>query len=278
MTHRTSVLLLSLMTVAALAACKEDGPRTPPAPRDPGLVINGTAIDPMCFLQRSDDDKPAYPTTGCGMDGTYTADAQSPPPLSEDFVSTSYFYVDPDMPDGKFPGFVGYRYLGDYSGLKAVEMVENGGGTGVFTSVQLLRPEKDGTLRIVETLAGGDRCNGGISEAFMDGRTLVYSVNLTPFDFLTVAEHNPKNLQAYDDLDACAICCYGTLQFVDQKPGSVTLTPEAIKRGESTPVDEQTTQSCFDEAFAKQVAEKQVLSLKEMKEFVVGFHQTCTAQ
>ena len=278
MTDSSRFLTASLIAlVAMLSACKDERVREP-APADPALVINGQTVDPMCFIQRSEDEEnPSYPTANCDLKD-YIADP-SDSPIDKQFISTNYYYVDPEMPEQKFPGFVGYKYLGEYRGLKAVQTLENGGGTGTFTALQLLKPEKDGTLSIKQTLAGGDRCNGGIANAFMDGGTLVYDINLTPFDFFTVAESNPKGLKAYDDIDACAICCYGHLRYVNGKPDSVSLLPDAIQRIQTVPEEEQTMQSCFDEVFRRKVeAGETTISLKEMKKFVGDFNGTCTAQ
>lgn len=270
-------IALPLLALAALSACKEERTLTP-TPVDPALIVNGAPVDPLCFIQTGgDEEMPSYPTQNCGGKD-YIADEENPSPLDDGFVSRGYYFVDHETPEQKFPGFVGYKYLGEYRGLKAVQLIENGGGSGIFTSVQLLREEKDGTLRLIQTLAGGDRCNGGIAESFMDKRTLVYDVNLTPFDFLTVAEYNPRNLQAYDDLDSCAVCCYATLRFVNGSAESVSLNPEAPLQSDAAADGEQTLQACFDQAYADRVKTKEIdMSLKEFKKFVISFHEACTA-
>lgn len=271
--------ILPLLALCALSACK-DNRALEPTPVEPGLVIDGAAVDPLCFLTHGDDEAPAYPTRDCGGEN-YERDAQSPPPLDAGFVSTGYFYVDAEAPEHKYPGFIGYKYLGDYRGLKAVQLLENGGGSGMFTSVQLLRAEQDGTLRVIQTLAGGDRCNGGIESAFMSGRTLVYDVNLTPFDFIALARYNPKNLKAYDDLDACAICCYGTLRYVNGRPDSVTLnaTTAPDAGASDAAASERPMQACFDESFrAASTDGDTVISLKQNKKFVENFFNRCAAQ
>lgn len=279
MADHSRILVVSCLALSALSACKDNRALEPTAV-EPALMVNGAAVDPLCFLTRDDDDSkaPVYPTQGCGG-SEYVRDEKNTSPLDASFVSTGYFYVDPEAPEQKFPGFVGYKYLGEYRGLKAVELIENGGGTGMFTSVQLLRAENDGTLRVIQTLAGGDRCNGGIASAFMSGRTLVYDVNLTPYDFVSVAEYNPKNLQAYDDLDACAVCCYGTLRYVNGQPDSLALSPEAAPEGENAAAAaDRPLQACFDDAFRRaRGAGETVMSLKDNKKFVSGFFDSCTA-
>lgn len=277
MPFRQFRLFFPFIVLAALSACKEERTLTP-TPVDPALVVGGAPVDPLCFIQTGgSEEAPSYATQNCGG-GEYVADTENPAPLDDEFVSRGYFFVDAAMPEQKFPGFIGYKYLGEYRGLKAIQIIENGGGSGIFTSVQLLRPEKDGTLRLIQTLAGGDRCNGGIAESFMDKRTLVYDVNLTPFDFLTVAEYNPRQLQAYDDLDSCAVCCYATLRFVNGQAESVSLNPEAPLSSEGGEDAEKTLQTCFDRAFGDRIAAQKInMSLKEFKKFVVSFHGMCTA-
>lgn len=273
---KTPLILFPLLAIAALSACKEKETREVPPPGDPALIINGATVSPLCFLGRSDDEEsPSYPTTGCDAGG-FSANPENPSPLSSDYLSTEYYYADPATPDEKFPGFVGYRYLGDYRGMKAVLTIENGGGTGTFTALQLLRPEPDGTLRLVETLAGGDRCNGGITTAFVDNGTLVYDVNLTPFDFLMAGNFNPGNLQPYDDLDACAVCCYGSLRHVNGKADRVIFNGDAVRSTPADGDDGQTTQACFDTAFNQQVTSGRTdIPLKDLKEFLSDFFKTC---
>lgn len=278
---KTRRLILPLLALAALSACKDQSEpdATPP---DPTLTIDGAAVDPLCFLGRIDHDDesatPVYPARDCS-NKEYMRDEQNASPLDGGFVSAAYYYVDPDMPDQKYPGFIGYKYLGDYRGLKAVQLIENGGGSGMFTSVQLLRPEENGTLRVIQTLAGGDRCNGGIAQASMAGRTLIYDVNLTPFDFIALAQHNPANLQAYDDIDACAVCCYGTLRYVNGRAESVSLNPAAVPA--DMPADatsDRPLQACFDQAFrAASTDGDGVMSLKQNKKFIADFFKSCTA-
>lgn len=274
-----------LAVLATLGACKEEKPAPVHAPEaevslSPYLVLDGQPVDPMCFINRNGEEAaPAFPTHDCSG-GTYIANAQAPAPLPASFASTGYFYVDTSaQPPEHYPGMIGYRYLGEYHGYKTVLTMENSGGSGTFTALYLLEPQDDGGLKIAHTLAGGDRCNGGISDAALTGRTLTYSVALTPFDFLDVTKYNPKDLQPYDDLDACAICCYGYLQFVDERPNAVMLEEGALSRIQAVPEDQQTMQTCFDEVFVGAFRDrKTALSLRELRDFVEKFHKTCTAQ
>lgn len=277
----TRPLILSLLALAALSACDEQQ-NADAVPPDPTLTIDGAAVDPLCFLGRvdheNDDAAPVYPAQNCASK-EYVRDEENASPLDDGFISAAYHYVDPEMPEQKYPGFIGYKYLGDYRGLKAVQLIENGGGSGMFTSVQLLRPEDNGTLRVIQTLAGGDRCNGGIAHASMAGRKLIYDVNLTPFDFIALASYNPANLQAYDDIDACAVCCYGTLRYVNGRAESVTLNPAAVPA--DMPADatsDRPLQACFDHAFrAASTGGDGVMTLKQNKKFIADFFKSCTA-
>lgn len=83
------------------------------------------------------------------------------------------------------------------------------------------------TLAIIQHVTGGDRCNGGVQDVDERNHQLTFSVNLTAYDFFLLANKASRNLKAYDDLAACAICCIAkavyqvdttlktTLQYID---------------------------------------------------------------
>ena len=105
-------------------------------------------------------------------------------------------------------------------------------------------------IKLVKGVAGGDRCNGGITEAFVDAQgRLTYAQNFTPFDM--VASGGRANAgysekwDTADGLDSCAICCYASAHYTGDDFTGLTLNEnlmEAMEPHEGNP----TPQSCMD--------------------------------
>lgn len=104
-------------------------------------------------------------------------------------------------------GYSYYKPYGMINDAAIVYSVSSGGGTGEFTSINLVRRHQDKIT--VKVINSGDRCNGGIRNVSRQNHHLTYSVSVTPFDFLTLAHDNPHHLKAYNDLLSCAACCAG---------------------------------------------------------------------
>ncbi len=188
----------------------------------PSLVFRGHPIDPLCLT--GFEEEPVEDLKDCTAPsdilrqdggGALVADA-------EGWYGYSFKYA--DMADYPPQAWAGWRYLGDVDRGPVVETRFSGGGTGWFTAVHILRRDDD-ALRIVETLAGGDRCNGGVvGAAVVDGRVLTAS-SLTPFDLVAWALREEGGPPLADDaqLAYCAICCVGAVTALDGEPAWVTM-------------------------------------------------------
>jgi hypothetical protein len=78
--------------------------------------------------------------------------------------------------------YVGYEYLGIWNDYDILYVVENGGGSGVFTSIVLHKIGKD---RVYEykIIDGGDRAFGGIlPHPIVDGENLYYLRYLSNYE------------------------------------------------------------------------------------------------
>ncbi len=188
----------------------------------------GAPVDPLCFLNNiGTGDVPVFPTENC--EGEELSSDEKGAPLDEDkFVSSGYTMSLYDEESGQTHtsnGFVGYRAIGHVgplgAGYEAVVVVENGGGTGIFTSVMLLEVIRDdvqetATFRQHELLATGDRCMGGYVNAKVIDGDLVFRLNTTMADMLGLVGDSERDIlrtQAASELPYCAICCYGEVDF-----------------------------------------------------------------
>ncbi|MAM76413.1 hypothetical protein [uncultured Tistrella sp.] len=148
----------------------------------------------------------------------------------------------PAEPEGNNPGgwsrgWVGSRLVGRFDGDRLVyELVENGGGTGVFSmllSGRLAAAEGVPVLEDLVLAPAGDRCNGGIHTATrVDGRALDVAQWATPYDLVSLIlglapDDAPDGVpaalgKAAEELPFCAACCAGTVLL---RLDAATLAP-----------------------------------------------------
>lgn len=231
-----------LFTVLALAACKpEAAPST--------LLVNGQAADPLCFapyLMREDAMESISLDPATCANGL-TADNTDFSPI-EGYTGTGfYFGGDPETRGGMRPAFIAYKYLDEVDGRVAIELMGSGGGTGVFSTVFTAAREGD-TLTAIDTYAGGDRCNGGVTEASVKGGKLHYAYHITPYDALTLNDDTPlSGIEPYDDIAACAACCFGEALFEGRTFMGVRIPEDDVA---SDAAEGQDIQACFDNHIA----------------------------
>src|SRR5690606_23485956 len=103
-------------------------------------------------------------------------------------------------------GYTYYKFFNAGNNQYWIYSINNGGGSGDFTNLYLVQRLDSHTLGI-QTIAGGDRCNGGIQNVTKKNNHLTFIVNLTPYDLIALSNTKIQNLNAYDDLAACAVCC-----------------------------------------------------------------------
>lgn len=188
---------------------------------------DGVAVSPLCFLNNiGTEEIPVYPTRLCNSEGLEATGSTALD--AHKFVSVSYeysLYDDESEENFVTRGFVAYRALGmvDYEGdsYLALWLLENGGGSGTFSTLMLLdyiRDEADKTVHYkrVRSLAFGDRCMGGIVDAIVQEGQLQFYLHTTMADmFLLIddAERPILKSDAYKDLPFCAACCYAVAEY-----------------------------------------------------------------
>lgn len=148
----------------------------------------------------------------------------------------------------------------------------SGGGTGAFTS--LVAVEKtDTTLRYLDTLEGGDRCNGGISDPVFneEDQSLTYKVNVTPLSLYSLTqEETPKDLKFAD----CASCCLGKLSYEDSDITQFNFNKDVSSLGEKG-----SPQACYDQVIKETMASgKATLTPEELIKFGDEVKKRCLSK
>lgn len=233
----------------------------------------GLEVPPLCFEQLFGVDGPKGPVdvTTCEQASGYKNIQTG---LDDGRYRTLYeFPSEPDMPAEK--GFSSYELLGDVKGGTAVETYNETGGTGRFSSLILVKLTGN-TLSLVDQLAGGDRCNSGLTEAKVENGKLVYSLSLTPGDFPMLAWGSDKGLKAYEDLEASAMSCFATATFEDGTLAKISLNPDAGKQGGDWS-KQYTKQECFNKEFSAAIADGKIdMTPQEFKTFMDKFLTACS--
>ncbi len=230
----------------------------------------GLEVSPLCFEQLFGIDGPKDPVdvTTCESKSGYKNIKTG---IDEGRYRSLYeFPSEPDMPAET--GFSSYELLGETKAGLAVETYSETGGTGRFSSLILVTLVGN-TLSLVDQIAGGDRCNGGLTEAKVENGELIYSLNATPGDFPSLAWGQDKGIKAYEDLEASAMSCFATVTYKGKDVQRISFNPEAGKQGEDW-TSQYPMQACFNKEFSKTKPE---LSAPEFKNFMDGFYAACVA-
>lgn len=150
-------------------------------------------------------------------------------------------------------GWNHYEVVGSSARGHLLWVVWSGGGTGRFSSVQLVRLRGE-SLTLEQHVPAGDRCNGGVAETpRFDGDEIQISRWLTPYDLIDLATTPPVGVEPYRELESSAASC---VAFVttrvdsdgDEARVGVTLMPEPL---EDSPgwTDRFSRQSTFNAVF-----------------------------
>jgi len=188
-------------------------------------------------------------------------------------------------------GFIGYNLIGDgqpqgstyYKAFDAgnnqfwIYGINNGGGSGDFTTISLVKRTSDTTLS-VKTIASGDRCNGGIVDPQAKNHHLNFAVSMTAFDILELSGQNPHKLKAYDDLAACAVCCAANAHYDLDNQSKLTLQYVELNdvNDPKEMSDQGKYQACFNNLFATYVSKGQrKLDQAQLQQFAKAFNESC---
>ena len=272
MFQRNLLLLLSaLMCSVGTSFAADDVAQSYALPES--LLFNGKPVPPYCFSQMDEQD---VIFVNCDlMEGLQIMDDADA--MHDDgrdgVVSASYRNVEFDS----YGGFDHYKYLGSSNGLDYVLYVSSGGGSGVFSSVLGLKRDGD-VLNIADVMGVGDRCNGGdtgTSKVTAEGVIVV--TNITPYDLISLPyEDGTPYVEAYQEIDACAVCCVGEVSVLNGQIIQVDISEVYTTPSYSASQNPDGMQACLDKLIKAQQDQGQVsLSLDAVNAFVKKFETQC---
>jgi hypothetical protein len=259
--------------VAAVLACCSLSAFAKPNSVPADLQFKNKPIDALCFNDIPKDN--LIKLDNCGVEKEkYTIKDKS-----EDLIKKGYIGFNWQDPSGP-PEITGASYYKFFAAGKKqfwLYTINNGGGSGDFTSIYLAERVDANTLRVTP-VTSGDRCNGGVLDVEAKNGKLAYSVNLTAYDLTTLASENLKDVKAYDDLAACAVCCVANAYYqVDTK---LKPTLNYVQLGKVADIGELPEQgkyqACFNQITMDYMKKDQLKwDAKAIDAFVKTFNNQC---
>ncbi len=238
------------------------------------LLYKGQPVDPICF----EGNEKTVSLNKCSIQSQtdMQVSGQDKEFLKKNFYGYNYHSKDNE----NVQSYSYYKVIGKFKNSFVIYHISSGGGSGVFTSLNLIK--REGDKLIIEGLGSGDRCNSGLEDnARLQGGILSYTVNINPFDYLQIAKQNPHNLKAYDDLAACAACCQGVANFArDLRDPNQSEKFISIDLGKNIEEVSNNTQGKYQECFNKLLANymkegKYKMNVLELKSFTNEFNSQC---
>jgi len=222
--------------------------------------VDGKPVPSSCLAGLSrDGDQDKVDLTHCG-DPSVKPKTQPDGMVGYDDPKGGYFY---------------YRYLGKADGLDVLYMEYSGGGTGHFTA--LIGITRNGqTLAPKHVYAGGDRCNGGLSDAALANGRLTFNQAITPYDLIALGDPGSKP-EAYKDLEASASSCIGQSHMVgDDKHWTGVALDDDGRTDQKGWTEQYRYQSCFNMLYRETFAQHRTeLDRDGVKAFAASFAKRC---
>ncbi len=208
------------------------------------LMLENKPIDSLCFFNL-ENNKSTINLKQCGIKKEkYILKGTNADLIKKGYIG--YDWQDPTL-QGSAQGYSYYRYFNAGNNQFWVYTINNGGGSGDFTAINLVKYKNKDKLEL-KNINGGDRCNGGISDVSYKNDKLLFGMHLTAYDLIKLANKAPTSLKAYDDLAACAVCCVATAKYEVSSSATSTLLYvdlNLVKSIKEMPEQGQ-LQSCFN--------------------------------
>lgn len=275
---RLQPILCLMITMMSSACVSETLPNNFPE----ALTYHDKPIDPLCFTENEPSNNQSLDKCGAQFSSELEIIDKDQKLIDSGYIGYEYNWSDKTDPAIQSRGYSYYKVIGYFNHRYTVYALNNGGGTGHFTSLNLVTRKND-TLHVAPIVMG-DRCNGGVSSPSQKNHTLSFSIHITAYDLLTLTQQNPNHLRAYDDLDACASCCIGVatydLNLVNKKEKMKLVSVTFDKGIDLTLANNNTNdnhQSCLNQLIGASIKSgKRSFSPKELNSLINKFNHLCT--
>ena len=235
------------------------------------MMFADKSIDSLCFADWEDSASLVY-LNNCGITKlNYTLNGVNDALINKGFIG--YDWTDAKNQSN---GYSYYKFFSAEDHFYWIYTINNSGGSGHFTAIDLVKRKNPEQFKI-EEIVSGDRCNGGIQDVEEHNKHLSFSINLTPYDFLTLAHDNSHQLKALEDLSACATCCTARAYYeVDINSDPKLKYVNIGKRSTAKMPDQGLYQGCFNRLLSAYISKGELqFDDTKLKAFVSEFNQAC---
>jgi hypothetical protein len=236
MTIKARVFLMVLCSAWLLVGCDRGAHKTPDF-----LMYQGQVIDPYCmgsyFASEASFAKEPIILADCTHKGR--TEYKNTFKQDKDYLIQEMETLDQSEWTGHM--YFKYRYVAGDENRFIIEAYASTGGSGFFSAIYIMRRQGDALYQL-DQMAGGDRCGGGLEHRvrYIDHK-IHYTQSLTAAEFYHVAQI--PDAQQLKNLEYCAICCKGTVQYEDKNLVSYTLDPALL---DDTRENASKEQICFE--------------------------------
>lgn len=235
------------------------------------LMFNNKPIDALCF---SNPEGNRIQLNQCGL----AKEKYVMKGANSALIRKGYIGYDWQSPEDSAEGYSYYKFFDAGNNLYWLYTINNGGGSGQFSGLNLVKRKSPNELDI-QNLAGGDRCNGGLQDVSESNNQLTFSINLTAYDLVILSKKASSKLNAYEDLAACAVCCVGKAFYevrVGAKP-KLNYVDLVVESNSDEMPQQGSLQPCFNKLLSSYITSgKTKLKPDMLDELAVQFNQTCT--
>jgi hypothetical protein len=262
-----SLALVMLVGCAGAAHPSTSLPSTVDTPRPSNAALPAAleSLHPHCVAQLFFEREARVETAVCGA---------ASGDVSIEGSWRNFFPGDGD--DGR--EIEGYEWLGAYDQGFALRYLVNGGGTGNFTGVMVVALEGSELVRRAD-FTQGDRCNGGLEQATIEGDAILTRQSITPAELIEASEFGRGlHLVAYEHLEASASSCVAEVatRWVHGAPTRVVVTLSEAPVDQPGWTSNFAYQSCFNALVAARIeAGQRDLSPAELEAFAEAFAARC---
>ncbi len=241
-----------------------------PVPVPESFTFKGQPVNPGCIDKFTGDSSRFEPIWLDTNECQQTKRDYTQEKLTHGFIGFEPVYKDA-------PGsYVYYKYLGkihfqelDAPTYNLIYVENSGGGTGAFSSINVVDLNND-VLRLIDTIDGGDRCNGGLSSVEFKDNTLIYKKNVTPLALYSNAQKTATPNQNFAD---CAACCVGKVRFKNGQVNTFEFDQDVLDHLKADP---KSPQDCFNQIIKETIdGGKSLLTPDELKAFGVRVKERC---
>lgn len=189
------------------------------------MIIDGTPLNPACFYSQTDDTH--FQSTNISIEN---CNQNIKEVKGANHVQRNGSYGI-EWPTQHNQAYIFYKYIGLYRGNPLLSFSYASGGTGHFTSLELLEI-KNGELSTIKIFGVGDRCMNSVKNVRIDGDDLFIERNFTTFELFTYLEQDlkvqiDKNTKGKT---AVGIGCIGTGLFKNEELIQINLDRDRINK------------------------------------------------